>query len=51
MTIFSNYYYHLNHIIKPSPVITSEQSERSSYNQSNMGRLVDFKTALKPFKK
>ena len=33
------------------PIITSEQSERSSYYQSYMGRLDDIQTALKPLKK
>ena len=32
-------------------LITNERSERSSYNQSYMGRLVDIQTALKPLKK
>ena len=32
-------------------MITSEQSERSSYYQSYMGRFVDIQTALKPLKK
>ena len=32
-------------------LVTSEQTERSSYYQSYMGRLVDIQTALKILKK